>query len=537
MAAADAVVAFATLRAVPVTAALCAGASLVPFAADQPVAAVAFRTAVRGQDHFAVLTVLRQRIALVVLTAPAAITAVVVLFAAAFPCLAPAVAADLTLAATGIVPALDADPASADARLTVLVVAALGLTDATAAIAAVAVVITAAPGAIAALGLVVVAAVQVAAAGTVQSIGGGYFLAPVTLKSAAAFSLVYALVVTRLGLAADFGAVAVGAAPVVIAGLTGATGVGIFSTRRNLVFQQRAAFAVDALAPAADFALAAMRVIPALDAFAPGADQPLVTVPVAAAFLALMAALAGIAAQQPVAATLLAVRGPYFVIAARFAPAITAGAVRDAAVTAAFVALPTAIAVPIGATSLAFARAVIRRAALVIVATSLVALATGVGGAVASVAALGAVGPFGAIPAALLTRRAFRNGGAEMVDAIDARAEGRVGSNTIGGLATLSSAIADVVATDAFKASKVAGTVGACLAVGAGVLADAEVADFTVAAIAIATAFLAGTSTADAVAAPTMKDAVVDFARWFTGCPCAFVWKCAVIDHRVRRAG
>jgi hypothetical protein len=259
-------VAFATLRAVPVTTAFGADVPLVPFAADETVAAVAFRATVGGLEDFAVLAVFRQRVALVVLAAPAAVTAVVVAVSAALPLLAPAVAADLALAAAIVVPTLDAVAAFADAPLAVLVVTALGLANAAAAVAIAAIPIAAALGAVAALGLVVVAAVQAVAAGAVEgSVGRRDFHAPVASQSAAPLVLIDTMVVARLVFATDFVAVAGGDAPIVIAVLAGAADMRLIR-RRYAGRQQTAAFAIDTGAIAADFALATMRVITAFDA-------------------------------------------------------------------------------------------------------------------------------------------------------------------------------------------------------------------------------------------------------------------------------
>jgi len=111
-----------------------------------------------------------------------------------------------------------------------------------------------------------------------------------------------------------------------------------------------------------------MRVVTAFHTEAVRADKALVAVPVSAAFEAGMLALAGIATEEPVAAALLVVAGRYLVIAARVAPAVAAGADIHAFVTAALFALAAGAVARAFVAIRARSLAVIRGAALIVVA-------------------------------------------------------------------------------------------------------------------------------------------------------------------------
>lgn len=161
--------------------------------------------------------------------------------------------------------------------------------------------------------------------------------------------------------------------------------------------------------------------------------------------------------------------------------------------------------------------------------------------AVAVGAALSAVGAFRTVTAALLVIRAFRNDGAEVILADDAGAEGGIREDAVAGVAALSAFVPDAIAADAtgaqIDALGAAVEALALLAAGAGILADAAVADFAAAAVAGVTALLAGAVAAVVAIASTVVDAEVGFAICLTGRPRALIRKRTVLENGCRRTG
>jgi hypothetical protein len=177
-----------------------------------------------------------------------------------------------------------------------------------------------------------------------------------------------------------------------------------------------------------------------------------------------MFALAGIAAEEPVAAALLVVASGHFVIAARVAPAVAAGADIHAFVTAALFALAAGAVTGAFVAVRTWSLAVVRIAALVVVAVAVDATeAAWAFRAIAVVAACGAIGVFFTVSAALLARWTFRNDGTQMVEAGEARAEGRTSRCAVTNTAALTAFVPDTVAADAASL----GDTGAAFARGA----------------------------------------------------------------------
>lgn len=238
-----------------------------------------------------------------------------------------------------------------------------------------------------------------------------------------------------------------------------------------------------------------------------------------------MAALAGIAAKESIAAALLVVGASYLIVTAALAPAVAACADGNAFLATAFLVFFAGVDAGTGGAQVARGRAgPLGIATLGVLANAIeVAVSAQVLGAVAIIAAGGAVGLCFAVIATLLTRRAFRNDGAEIVQTGNAGAEGRIRHDAVVDDAALAALMPDAAAADAAGL----GYTGAAFASGAvatGVFAIAAVAGFARATVRrVATFRLADAIAADAARARSVR-AVVGFATGLARCRGAGVW-------------